>query len=346
MIFKGIEVCCPNCKEDLQKSEDDLRCVSCNRKYPVLLGIPDLRVFPDPYIEAEADRAKGIRVADHLDDLNFEELVDFYYSITAVVPRHHARKYKRGLLAGVARAGTALASWEDAVPVNGRPTANSLLEIGCGTAPLLVAAAPRYSSMVGVDIAFRWLVVAKKRLAEAGLDLPLICACAEALPFPDGIFDRVVADSVLEHVQDQRKVLRESYRVLSPAGCLFVSTPNKYSLGPDPHVGIWAGGYLPDRWIASYVRRQGGIPPKRRLLSARSLSRLIQEAGFCTTHVLLPDIPADQSSHFGMGMKFLINLYHIAKRLPVSRKLLQGVGPLLHAVSEKPCDSLQPDGRR
>ncbi|MGH9902732.1 MAG: class I SAM-dependent methyltransferase, partial [Pyrinomonadaceae bacterium] len=237
--------------------------------------------------------------------------------------------------AGAARAAEALNSWEASTGA-GDVSGVSLLEIGCGTAPLLVAAGKRYEKTVGVDIAFRWLVVGKKRLAEAGLDLPLICACAEALPFPEGAFDRVVADSTLEHVRDQHQTLAECERVMRPAGHLFVSTPNRFSLGPDPQAGIWAGGLLPERWLAAYVRRQGGIPPKRRLLSARSLARLIREAGFGSPRVMLSDVSAGQRSYFGKGMRLMIDLYNLARTLPVSRQLLRWTGPLLHAVAAKP----------
>jgi ubiquinone/menaquinone biosynthesis C-methylase UbiE len=338
MIFKGIEICCPHCKGDLSKSKaagDSFRCLCCGRSFPVILDIPDLRVFPDPYIELEPDRAKGLRVAARLHELGFTELVDFYYSITPVVPPRHAEQYKSGLRGAVARARAALDSWESVVGTNGRVRARSILDLGCGTAPLLVTAASRFRKMVGVDIAFRWLVVAKKRLADAGLDVPLICACAEALPFPDGVFDRVVADSVLEHLQDQGQGLSECYRVMRSGGYFFVSTPNKYSLGPDPHAGIWCGGFLPDSWIAAYVSRQGGIPPKRSLLSARSLSRAIKKAGFRPRQIRLPDVPAGQSTHFGKRMRLLIDLYHVAKQLPVSRELLHWVGPLFHCIAQK-----------
>jgi SAM-dependent methyltransferase len=339
MMFKGIEICCPHCKGELQEAPQEqrsLNCLSCDRRFPIILDIPDLRIFPDPYIDIEADRTKGRQVAARFDDLSFAELVDFYYSITSVVPPHHAQQYTRGLMAAPARAEAALASWERTIGPNGRDVAASLLEIGCGTAPLLEAAAPRFAKVVGVDIAFRWLVVAKKRLAGAGLDVPLICACAEALPFPDSGFDRIVADSVIEHLHDQHQALGECHRLLRPGGYLCMTTPNRYSVGPDPHVGIWAGGYLPERWLAAYVRRQGGIPPKRRLLSARSLSRLVQEVGFCPPRIMLPDVPEGQRSHFGRGMQLLIDLYHTTKRLPVSRQLLHQIGPLLHAISQKP----------
>jgi ubiquinone/menaquinone biosynthesis C-methylase UbiE len=265
--------------------------------------------------------------------------VDYYYSITSVVPAKDAHQYKRGLMAGAARAEAALTSWENSANMNGHDNSGRVLEVGCGTAPLLVSAKSRYQKIVGVDIAFRWLAVAKKRLAEVKLDVPLICACVEALPFPNAAFDRVVADSVLEHLGDQHKGLSEIYRVMRPGGYLFVATPNKYSLGPDPHAGIWGGGLLPESWIAACVRWSGGIPPKRRLLSAQALSRLIKDAGFRAPGIDLPVMPAGQRSHFGIGTRFLIDLYHLAKRLPVSRSLLHMIGPLLHAVAEKPSKS-------
>jgi SAM-dependent methyltransferase len=347
MIFKGVEICCPHCRGELEENGDgrreELHCQNCKRRFPVLLGIPDLRVFPDPYIDMEADRAKGAHVATRFDELTFSELVDFYYSITPVVPPKHARQYKRGVMAGVPRSEASLSEWEKLVSSNGRP-ASSLLEVGCGTAPLLVVASRRFNKLVGVDIAFRWLVVAKKRLAEDGLDVPLICACAEALPFPSHSFDRVVLDSTLEHVRDQSTALAECNRVMRPAGYLFVSTPNRYSLGPDPHAGIWAGGVLPRRVVAWHVRRQGGIPPKRHLLSVRSMTRLIQQAGFSPPGVILPTVAAQHSTQFGRGIKLLINLYHVAKRLPISRRFLRWIGPQLCAVAEKPVGRLELDG--
>ncbi len=272
-----------------------------------------------------------------MDGTSFPELVEYYYSITDVVPPHHAQLYTRGLLAGVPRASAAIDAWERlAGAADAAEAPLRALDLGCGTAPLMVAGSSRYSRIVGVDIAFRWLVVGKKRLADAGLDRPLICACAEALPFPDGSFDRVAGESVLEHVRDQRKALAEAYRVTRPGGYLFLSTPNRYSLGPDPQAGIWAGGYLPESWIAALVRRQGGIPPKRCLLSSRSLRQLIEGAGFDSPRVALPDIPEAQRRHFGRALRAMIGIYQLAKELPIAGPLLLRIGPLLYAVARKP----------
>ena len=333
MIFRGIEICCPACRGELACTEgSEFHCQGCQQRYPVVCGIPDLRVFPDPYIAAEDDRAKGLKVSANFDDLDFAGLVDYYYSITSVVPPQHAQRFKRGLLSGVARAETALKSWEQVA--TGNPSGQTLLEIGCGTGPLLVAASHKYDKVVGVDIAFRWLVVGQKRLAESGLDVPLICACAEALPFPDGVFDYVVADSVIEHAQSQSGCLLESRRVMGSNGWLFLSTPNKLSIGPDPHTGLPAGGFLP-QWISdTYVRRLGGIPPKRRLLSVISLNQLFKKCGFAESKVFLPDISAEQRASFSATSRRLIDTYQFLKRMPVSRQLLYLVGPLLFAVAQ------------
>jgi len=336
MNFKGIEICCPHCRNELERPrEDELVCLGCHRHYPVLLDIPDLRIFPDPYISIEDDRHKARRVAERFSDLDFEGLLDFYYSITSAVPPHHARQYKRSLLAAVPRARAWLDSWEAQAA---GATPESLLEIGCGTAPLLLAA-EKYRRRIGVDIAFRWLVVAKKRLAEAGLDLPLICACAEALPLPSACFDRVVADSVVEHLTDQRRALSEVRRILRPRGYLFVATPNRFSLGPDPQTGIWAGSLLPQSWTGAIVRQQGGVPPVRHLLSAGELRQLLHASGFEDVQIFLPAIPSAQRAHFSRAMNWLIGLYDLMRRLPISRHLLYLFGPLFHAVAKSPASA-------
>lgn len=333
MNFKGVDICCPCCRGDFDETEASLQCKACGRQFPVLAGIPDLRLFPDPYIGFEEDRRKGLRVAERLTNLSFSEVIDFYYTITDVVPPHHARLYKRGLMAGVARARAAMASWEDKGAFG---PGSDLLDVGCGTAPFLVAAAPRCRRLAGVDIAFRWLVVARKRLEEAGLDLPLICACAEALPFRNEVFDRVVFDSTIEVVDDQKQALAESHRVIRPGGSLFLTTPNRFSLGPDPHLGVLAGGYWPKRLLDSYARRQGAIPPKRRLLSARRISQIVRGAGFMPPRLILPRIPDEQRALVSRPVRWMVGLYHLAQRLPLSRHVLFLIGPLIQAVARKP----------
>lgn len=52
-----------------------------------------------------------------------------------------------------------------------------------------------------------------------------VAADAESLPFPDGIFDRIECDAVLEHVRQPEEVVREVQRVLAPGGYAHLVAP-------------------------------------------------------------------------------------------------------------------------
>lgn len=350
MDWLGIEIVCPHCRAELRRTAEEqgdtpgrLACVACHRDFPVVCGIPDLRVFADPYITPEEEYAKARHLASRYRDFNFAGLVEYYYSISPLVPAHHAKKYARGLLAAASRTELWLQGWESVAARlprhNAREDTASLvtnhcfLDLGCGTAPLLLAAR-NYLQRAGVDLALRWLVMARKRLLEANLDLPLICACAEALPFRDAAFGTVAADSVLEHLRDQPRSLAEVFRVTKPGGRMFLATPNRFSIGPDPQTGIWGGSLLPLSWTQAIVRRQGGLPPQRNLLTAGRLRRLLRDAQFCEPVIYVPGVPAERS-HFPLAMRVAMGAYEAARRLPVARQFLRWIGPILHAVTYK-----------
>src|SRR5262249_33882669 len=133
--------------------------------------------------------------------------------------------------------------WRDAL---GAVADGMILDLGCGSGSFLAAVGARAGPVCGVDVAFRWLLVARKRLGGGGLGrAPLACACAEALPVTDGSLAGVVAGDVFEHVADQAATLAEAFRALRPGGRAFFATPNRYSLGPEPHVQVWGVGFLP-----------------------------------------------------------------------------------------------------
>ena len=51
--------CCPRCHGPLESNPNNYTCPTCPAVYPIIAGIPDFRLYPDPYISLEADRAKG-----------------------------------------------------------------------------------------------------------------------------------------------------------------------------------------------------------------------------------------------------------------------------------------------
>lgn len=54
-----------------------------------------------------------------------------------------------------------------------------------------------------------------------------VVADAEKIPYPDGTFDLVFADNVMEHIDEPPQVFTEIARVLRPGGKLMFKTPNK-----------------------------------------------------------------------------------------------------------------------
>ena len=150
-----------------------------------MYGIPDFRLFGDPYLGFEDDYSRTKLVAENMDHFDFTGLLKFYWSNSPETPEDLREKFVRAALLGESKAKEILKS----LPESETDKHKSILEIGCGTGGLLVTAAKRYGQTVAIDIALRWLTVCRKRLEGVDIKIPLICCCAEFLPFPDNYFD-------------------------------------------------------------------------------------------------------------------------------------------------------------
>lgn len=321
--------CCPRCRGALDASESAYHCAVCAADYPVLLGIPDFRVFPDPYLDIVADRDRGRVLAEQSARTDFAGLLEHYWSTAGDTPATLWRRYVRNDLVGVARGEALLSAVERELkaPLRDR---RSAVDLGCRSGGLLVAAARRGLAAVGVDIAFRWLVVAKKRLDEAGISAPLVCCCAQFLPFEEASVDLVLAGNVLEHTPDPQRLLSEAHRVLRPGGTVFGIACNRYSLGPEPHVRLLGVGFLPRRSMSTYVRWRSGRPyPPIRLPSAAELRRLLVRAGFQGLRLGAADVAPEEQHGLGMAERGLLRLYRWLLRRRSLRPALLLFGPLL-----------------
>jgi ubiquinone/menaquinone biosynthesis C-methylase UbiE len=97
-----------------------------------------------------------------------------------------------------------------------------LLDVGCGTATLLLAAKAQDSSIeaIGIDSDEQVLALAKKKIAANKLKVEVMQARAEKLPFPADSFDIVTSTLIFHHLPTEVKKLamQEIYRVLKPGG--------------------------------------------------------------------------------------------------------------------------------
>ena len=104
----------------------------------------------------------------------------------------------------------------------------TVLDVGCGAAGKTLYYASLGAEMVyGVDVVERYAVEAEA-LAEK-LDLTekfkFLTADAAELPFSDDMFDTIVMNDAMEHVNKPEAVLTETLRVLKPGGRIYINFP-------------------------------------------------------------------------------------------------------------------------
>jgi len=134
------------------------------------------------------------------------------------------------------------------------------LDVGCGTGAFAVALAERGGKVWGIDASPEMLAEAQAKEARARFRQ----ANAEALPFKDSWFERVVMRLSLHHL-DRTRALREAARVLVPGGKLVVGTfdPSQFA----------------DYWLTRFFPSIAAID-EARFPDEATLERELSEAGF------------------------------------------------------------------
>jgi ubiquinone/menaquinone biosynthesis C-methylase UbiE/uncharacterized protein YbaR (Trm112 family) len=327
------EYCCPQCKGALAAESERFRCTTCARSYPIVLGIPDFRVFPDPYIDIDADHRKGRRIAERARESDFRALVEYYWSITPEEPPEMARRFTVQALMAADRGRHLLDTQSTIRSQLERGSVTRVLDLGSRTGGLLLAVAERTDQVVGIDIAFRWLIIARKRLEEAGRFAQLVCCCAEWLPFRESTFDLALAENLLEHTARQQQCIEEAHRVLKPGGIFFATTWNRMALAPEPHARLWGIGWLPRALAKRYVKLRKGVSYDHvRLLSVFGLARMVRRTPFRRCAIVLPTFSPAELKSLSSAQRLAIGCYHRIKDWPLFRRLLRILAPVLHLV--------------
>lgn len=135
------------------------------------------------------------------------------------------------------------------------PQAESFLEIGCGTGFVISSIRTRFPAMriCGSEISIDGLPFAAARLP--GVDL--FQMDARSIPF-DSEFDGIGAFDVIEHIEEDRLVLRQIWRALKPGGVVLIAVPQ--------HPLLWSA--IDEH---SFHKRR---------YTAKELAGKLQEAGF------------------------------------------------------------------
>lgn len=95
-----------------------------------------------------------------------------------------------------------------------------ILDIGCGFGEFAGVFFDK-TIEVGIDVDDKDLL----RARQVKKFKKLILADARKLPFPNNSFNTIFSNSVLEHIPDVNKVIKESYRILKPGGFFIYTVP-------------------------------------------------------------------------------------------------------------------------
>jgi ubiquinone/menaquinone biosynthesis C-methylase UbiE len=96
-----------------------------------------------------------------------------------------------------------------------------ILDLGCGDGQFTLYAFGKNSIDIGVD-------KNKKNISEAkalGVYKMLIASNAQNIPLKSSSINTIISNSVLEHVDDLGKVLKECFRLLKKEGRLIITVP-------------------------------------------------------------------------------------------------------------------------
>ena len=95
-----------------------------------------------------------------------------------------------------------------------------VLDVATGSGNVAVMAAQLGLRVTGLDLVPELLDVARSRAAAQGLAIDLVAGDAEALPFADGTFDRVVSVFGIQFAPRHQTVADELVRVTAPGGSI------------------------------------------------------------------------------------------------------------------------------
>ncbi len=117
---------------------------------------------------------------------------------------------------------------ENATQLSGIKSGDKVLDVGCGTGNLAIAAKKitgDKGEVVGIDPSSEMIGFASKKAAKAGLDIKFQTGAIEKIPFSDNSFDVVLSTLMIHHLPGDELKLKgfsEIHRVLKPEGCLLV----------------------------------------------------------------------------------------------------------------------------
>ena len=141
-----------------------------------------------------------------------------------------------------------------------------VLEVGIGSGlNLSFYDKGKVDKVVGLDPSPELQMKARRRAAEAGIEVEWLTLSGEKIPLPDGSVDSIVVTYTLCTIPDAHSALLEMRRVLKRGACLYFS---EHGAAPDASVRKWQ-----ERLNPLWRRISGGCNMNR------NIPKMLEDAG-------------------------------------------------------------------
>jgi len=266
------EFVCPQCHGPLSTHDDFLKCSKCAIRFPVVFEIPCF---------TSGESAWSFPQSESIDEIIGT-----------------ARTY--GWEVSLSKIDSGKADW---IRGTGRFTISVLaspkervLDAGCGWGGLSFWMAKEFGHVYALDSQLNGLQFINVRASQERFNnITTVQGSVFSLPFPDGFFDVVVVNGVLEWVgtfsEDhapavmQQMALNEIARVIQPNGTMFLAIENRfgiqYFLGhKEEHTGLRYISLLPRRLAQIYHRHLKDKDFRALTHSRPGLMKILERSGF------------------------------------------------------------------
>lgn len=205
-----------------------------------------------------------------------------------------------------------------------------ILEIGPGSGWLLIHAAKLGLRCGGLELNPELADFARRRAQESGVEVDIDVGDIQECSLEPESCDIVVAQSVLEHVRDYRRMLDHVYTALRPGGLFYFNSTNKFALRSGEYPRMRLYGWLPYS-VRERIRigRQGaGIVTSAGMdfhqFTHPGLRRTLREVGFRQFLDIYELLDAEDLNHPTRPRVLAMQAY---KALPPLRHLIETFAP-------------------
>lgn len=192
-------LCCPECKSLLRKQKNNLICINCNREYTIKNGI---LILLD---------------SDSLSKHALNQIKYFSNRSSLVHSNYKLDEWQKSYIHRFVN--------------NFRDVKNKLIvDCGSGSGYMTIAMAKLNAKVISCDINFTSLIKLKNIIDHLDLSnrVLFICCSAEKMPLKKKVADYFISNAVLEHIENEKKAIKEVNDICKKKAGLMITVPINY----------------------------------------------------------------------------------------------------------------------